>query len=197
MTPSYRCVSQSQCDRCSSTFQCRRSTIDFGSYAGWLSAGIQYILIETVRNFIQIQVNARLWLNIDTNLLLPNSYPLTYLLILSGMTQSALWQCLWAKRSGVRLPSGPIPAQPPIQWQPTDLSSGFSWRGVKVTIHLLLVLRLRMSGAIPLLHLYEVCLPSLHSNSFTFYSHLIWGCITSSMRTRFVLTVFEVRLCRR
>ena len=40
-------------------------------------AGIQYILTETLHNFIQIQVNAILFLNIHTDILCPNSYTVT------------------------------------------------------------------------------------------------------------------------
>jgi hypothetical protein len=49
------------------------------------------------------------------------------------------------------------PNQPSVQWVPPGLFPwGLNFRGVKLTTHLNLVPRLRMSGAIPPLPLHEV-----------------------------------------
>jgi len=70
------------------------------------------------------------------------------------------------------------PTQPPIQWVPGILSRGYSGRGVKLTTHLHLVLRLRMRGAIPPLPHMSQCLMAWclvkHRDNFTFTLPLVW-----------------------
>ena len=68
------------------------------------------------------------------------------------------------------------PTQPPIQWVPQGLPSSYFGQGVKLTTHLQLVPRLRVSGAIPLLHSYackapaETILPFLPFTSLYIYN---------------------------
>jgi hypothetical protein len=72
------------------------------------------------------------------------------------------------------------PTQPPIQWVPGALTLGYSSRGVKLTIHLHVVLRSRMRGAIPPLTQYAFmawCFVK-HRNNFTYYLLLWWKVIT-------------------
>ena len=44
------------------------------------------------------------------------------------------------------------PSKPSVEWVVGTVSPGVKHRGVKVTTHLHVVLKLRMRGAIPLLH---------------------------------------------
>jgi len=65
---------------------------------------------------------------------------------------------LFSKMSRLALGS----TQPLIQWAPAVPSPGCSGQGVKLTTHLHPVPRLRMSGAIHLLHLYSTVYLFLH-----------------------------------
>lgn len=62
---------------------------------------------------------------------------------------------------------------PPTQWGTSDLSWGLSAQGVKLITHLHLVLRLRVSGALPLLPLYAFMTQTRTTLPFTFTDLLL------------------------